>query len=63
MEFLDGETLSRRLRTGGRMATDEVLPLLRQIAVALDAAHAEGVVHRDFKTSNVILVTCPISRG
>ena len=57
MEFLDGETLSRRLRTRGRMATDEVLPLLRQIAAALDAAHAEGVVHRDFKTSNVILVT------
>ena len=57
MEFLDGETLSRRLRSRGRMATDEVLPLLRQIAPALDAAHAEGVVHRDFKTSNVMLVT------
>jgi eukaryotic-like serine/threonine-protein kinase len=56
MEFLDGETLQQRLRRKGRMSTVQVLPLLRQMAAALDAAHAAGVVHRDFKTSNVMLV-------
>jgi len=57
MEFLDGETLHQRLKRQGRMAPAEVLPVLRQMAAALDAAHAAGVVHRDFKTSNVMLVS------
>ena len=56
MEFLDGQTLSQLLRSRGRLVTSDVMPLLRQIAAGLDAAHAEGVVHRDFKSSNVILV-------
>jgi serine/threonine protein kinase len=38
------------------MSPAEVLPVLKQMAAALDAAHAAGVIHRDFKTSNVILV-------
>ncbi len=57
MEFLDGETLHQRLRRKGRMSPAEVLPVLRQMAAALDAAHAAGVVHRDFKASNVMLVS------
>ena len=56
MEFLDGETLARRLRRGGRLSTDETRVLLKHIVAALDAAHAEGVIHRDFKSSNVLLV-------
>jgi dienelactone hydrolase len=56
MEFLEGETLTERLRSGGPMRTADLLPILRQISAALDAAHGEGVVHRDFKTSNVMLV-------
>jgi serine/threonine protein kinase len=56
MEFLEGETLTERLKRQGRLSPAEVLPLLKQIAAGLDAAHAEGVVHRDFKTSNVMLV-------
>ncbi|RPH66919.1 MAG: serine/threonine protein kinase, partial [Myxococcaceae bacterium] len=56
MEFLEGETLSERLKHQGRMSPAEVMPLLRQVAAGLDAAHAEGVIHRDFKTSNVMLV-------
>ena len=56
MEFLDGETLTQRLHRGGPMSTGELLPILRQVSAALDAAHAEGVVHRDFKPSNVMLV-------
>jgi non-specific serine/threonine protein kinase len=56
MEFLEGETLHQRLSHQRRMSPSEVLPVLKQMAAALDAAHAEGVVHRDFKTSNVMLV-------
>ena len=56
MEFLHGETLSSRIQREGRMSAAEALPLLEQMAAALDAAHHSGVIHRDFKTSNVMLV-------
>ena len=55
MELLEGETLSNRLRRHGRMSTAEALPLVRQMAEGLNAAHESGVIHRDFKPSNVIL--------
>jgi tetratricopeptide (TPR) repeat protein len=55
MEFLPGETLGARLRREGRIAAADVLPLLEQMAEALDAAHRTGVIHRDFKPSNVML--------
>jgi eukaryotic-like serine/threonine-protein kinase len=57
MEFLEGETLYQRLKRKGRMSPEQVRPMLQQMAAALDAAHAEGIVHRDFKTSNVMLVS------
>jgi tetratricopeptide (TPR) repeat protein len=56
MEFLDGETLGARLHREGRMSPAEALPLLVQMAEALDAAHRAGVIHRDFKPGNVMLV-------
>jgi tetratricopeptide (TPR) repeat protein/tRNA A-37 threonylcarbamoyl transferase component Bud32 len=56
MELLEGESLARRLSRKGRMTTDEALPIVRQMCDGLDAAHAEGVIHRDFKSSNVMLV-------
>ena len=56
MELLEGETLAHRLRDRGRMSTAEALPLVLQMCDGLEAAHAEGVVHRDFKSSNVLLV-------
>lgn len=56
MEFLPGETLAQMLQRVGRLSVDEALPILRQMAAALDAAHAAGVIHRDLKPSNVMLV-------
>lgn len=69
MELLEGETLSARLRRKGRLTPAEALPLVLQMIDALAAAHAVGVIHRDFKPSNVLLVpgapvnTMPASTG
>ncbi len=54
MEMLRGEPLSARL-VRGRFSPEDALPLVRQMAAGLDAAHAVGIVHRDFKGGNVIL--------
>ena len=56
MELLHGETLAEKLRRDGRFATADALPLVRQMAAGLTAAHRAGVVHRDFKSHNVMLV-------
>jgi eukaryotic-like serine/threonine-protein kinase len=55
MELVDGESLGDRLDRGA-LAPAEALPLLAQMADALAAAHAAGVIHRDFKSSNVMVV-------
>jgi serine/threonine protein kinase/tetratricopeptide (TPR) repeat protein len=56
MELLPGETLSQRLRRAGPMLPGEALLIAGQIAEALNAAHRVGVVHRDLKPGNVVLV-------
>lgn len=55
MELLGGRSLDDELRRRGRFSTEEALPLLEQLAAGLDAAHAQGIVHRDFKCPNVFL--------
>ncbi len=56
MELLHGETLADRIRRDGPFSTAEILPLVEQMAAGLTAAHRVGVVHRDFKSHNVMLV-------
>ncbi|HXU69236.1 MAG TPA: serine/threonine-protein kinase [Polyangia bacterium] len=59
MELLEGETLRERIAKGGRLALDHALALIKQIAEALGAAHAQRVVHRDLKPENIFLVADP----
>ncbi|HSO00296.1 MAG TPA: serine/threonine-protein kinase, partial [Candidatus Nanopelagicales bacterium] len=56
MEFLEGETLFRRMRKDRRIPPQEAMNIARQIARGLREAHKHGVVHRDLKPSNVMLV-------
>jgi hypothetical protein len=55
MEYLTGKSLSQILSERGRLSLDEALPLLQDLASALDYAHAQGIIHRDIKPSNVIV--------
>jgi len=54
MEFVQGITLADLLQQGA-ISFEEALPILRQIGEALDAAHLQGMVHRDVKPSNVLI--------
>ncbi len=55
MELLIGETLADRIRQSGPLPPEQVRVFARQIALALNAAHAAGVIHCDLKPSNIFL--------
>lgn len=56
LELVDGESLDARLARG-RIPVDEALPMAKQIAQALEAAHDKGIVHRDLKPANIAVTT------
>ena len=62
MEFLDGQTLhARMLERKAALPSQEITPILLQLARALAAAHDKGVVHRDLKPENIILIKDPVN--
>jgi serine/threonine-protein kinase len=56
MEFLSGRTLKQVIRDEGPLPLARVVEIVRQVGDALNAAHAQGVVHRDLKSDNIMLV-------
>jgi eukaryotic-like serine/threonine-protein kinase len=56
MEFLDGESLAQLVMREAPLPVERSLRIARQVASALDAAHAKGIVHRDVKPENVYLI-------
>lgn len=56
MELVRGETLAARLKRAGKIAPPEALSIASQLCQALEAAHRASVLHRDLKSSNIMLV-------
>lgn len=56
MQMLEGETLQKHLEKERPLSLEKALPLIRQIASALDFLHQRGIIHRDLKPSNIMLV-------
>jgi serine/threonine-protein kinase len=57
MEYVCGESLAARLRSGLRLEPEAIVRILRQMASALDYTHSRGVIHRDVKPGNVMIDT------
>ncbi len=56
MEYLDGETLKDFIRREGPLPLPKVVEIIKQVGEALHAAHEQGVVHRDLKSDNIMLL-------
>ena len=56
MEYVEGSNLKEILAQGRPLSFDEIGDIIAQVAEALDFAHAKGIVHRDVKPANIILV-------
>jgi len=55
MEFIEGKVLTSLIREKGRLSFEECADVIYQTCTALDAAHSEGVVHRDLKPQNIMV--------
>jgi eukaryotic-like serine/threonine-protein kinase len=58
MEYLDGESLKQILHSGQRFNLVEIVEIISQVLAALSHIHQAGIVHRDIKPGNIILLDC-----
>jgi len=56
MEFMDGDSLSERIRSRGRLSPADLYPIAHAMLEGLKAAHGAGIIHRDLKPDNVFLL-------
>ena len=57
MEFVEGSDLRRILVENGKLPPEKAIEIIRQVCIALDAAHSAGVIHRDLKPQNIMQET------
>lgn len=55
MEYLDGDDLHKKIKTRGKLSIDQTIQIISPIAESLDYIHKRGLIHRDIKTSNIII--------
>ncbi len=55
MEFIEGQDLKSLVTEKGKLSNEEIAKVMEQVCLALDAAHGEGVVHRDLKPQNIMI--------
>jgi serine/threonine protein kinase len=59
MEFVEGQSLKRLIQQAGPLPVPRVCAIVKQVAAALEAAHQLGMVHRDIKPDNIVLMPTP----
>lgn len=59
MEFIEGQTLAERIKSGGPVPERDAREIARQICAGLGQAHRQGVIHGDLKPGNVLIVDAP----
>jgi serine/threonine protein kinase len=63
MEYIEGETLKQRIQKRGILPLESAMRIVRSVAGAVGAAHAQGIIHRDLKPDNIFLVPDPEMPG
>ncbi len=59
MEYIEGQSLKKLIQDQGALPSPRVCSIIKQAAAALEAAHALGMVHRDIKPDNIVLINTP----
>jgi len=59
LEYIEGKSLRKLIEQEGAMAVSRVCSIIKQVSSALDAAHRLGMIHRDIKPDNIVLIDTP----